>query len=1209
MVIEASHDLGLVLLSLIISVWGVYSALSIMSRVHSLQNGQRTRAMLAISILLGVTIWAMHFIGMLAYNLPLHTTYDPFYIFLSLCVSIIASVGAMSLVLSRLNNRSILLGGVCLGAAVGGMHFTGMLAFKLSGEFHINHLIVGLALLIAIVVGVIGLYLMRLHVRREQKGSDRRYYHLQASLILGLGFSAVHYIAMGAVTVHAVSSDALILTHYSVLSHAELALLVLSMVCLIITLMPLLVINVEFESGTLGGSVGYWLLGIGILGITMTILGQWFMSNSFQKEMSLTQVGYRIQGNLNHLNYLQGQVNSGRLSYDIDDWSASLEDVDAEIKHVMSAGSMVSLRNDQHIRVELQNILIVLDELKGAITTTQTRAGPQFSEHVDVAAQLLRSATLLSDDLLSDAQQIEARNRKLFGVINGANILWFILVFSSVVVVMRHRQMELEAVNDDLNFTLRELQHQKYALDQHVIVAITDPSGCITYANDEFCRISCYERDELIGQKHSIVNAGYHCHAFWQQLWATISSGKVWQGEIKNRNKNGEFYWVFTTIVPFMDKHNRPERYLSLRTDITAIKQAELDLREKEYWMNSLIQALPDEILLEDAEERWLIANDVMLRNLGLRRDEYQGLTSKQLAEKNEVIKQRLLIDGDEERIWQHDDLVHWELEYPTVQGKEIFDVVNVPLFKDDNSRKGVVRVARDISIRKRMEEENQMLASAVFQADEGMFIANSEGCLEYVNPAYEGMLCPGDEDCMGQSVKLLCRDFVGEELATAMWNALSLGESWSGRYVGELNEDGNECNLMISISPVYTAKGMRYVGVIRDITDEMQLENRLNQAQKMESIGRLAGGIAHDFNNILTAIIGYSDLVLDDLPAGSDAYNNMKEIQTASQRAKELVKQILTFSRRSNNKQQTFEAEQLLKEAVRLIRATIPASISIDESYTGMPMMLEMDPTQLHQVVMNLCVNAAQAMGEQGKMIVQTDYVPLSQTSIVPSEDQYTADYYFKLVISDNGPGIPDGMQEKVFEPFFTTKEIGSGTGMGLAAVHGVVVNNFGEVKVSNNAEGGARFEIYLPLVNLQKDTVCRLPQRREAEDAPEYIGSVLYVDDEVPLTNVIQKFLIRQGFHVDVANDPLEALELFKADPQKYDVVVSDQVMPNMRGDQLAGEMLALRADIPFLLCSGYSDAINIEAAKQKGMREFLQKPLDFKVFSELLKNIIKN
>jgi len=775
-------------------------------------------------------------------------------------------------------------------------------------------------------------------------------------------------------------------------------------------------------------------------------------------------------------------------------------------------------------------------------------------------------------------------------------------------VVMRRRQHRLESMNANMKLTLKELRRQKFSIDQHAIVAMTDPAGVITYVNEKFCQISQYSKDELLGANHRILNSGYHSREFWEDMWRTIGAGQVWQGEIRNRNKSGKEYWVNTTIVPFMDSNHLPERYLSIRTDITSSKQAEMELREKEYWMNSLIQALPDEVLLQDADTRWLIANTVLLNNLGLTGETYQGLTTQQLAEKSDILKQRVLIDGEEEHIWQHDDLVHWELEYPTSKGNAIFDVVHVPLFNENANCTGRVRVASNISMRKRVEEENQILASAIFQADEGMFITDAEGRLEYVNPAYEEMLSP-ELDCLGTQLPLLNPDYAGESFSEMLWSALASGESWSGHYEKPAGDESGGCNLMVSLSPVVTIKGMRYVGLLRDVTDEQHLESQLQQAQKMEAIGRLAGGIAHDFNNILTAIVGYSDLVLDDLPLGSDTYRNMQEIQTASQRAKELVKQILSFSRQSHNDQQLFEAETVIKEAVRLIRASAPATIAIREEYADISMMLEMDPTQLHQIIMNLCVNAMQAMDDRGQLIIGTRQCSSSDAGIPVVDGAPGADYYLHLTLFDSGPGIPEALREKIFEPFFTTKEVGSGTGMGLAAVHGIVNNSQGAIRVHNRPEGGACFDVYLPLsqLNPQKTDAPLAPVVRETIE--EYIGTILYVDDEIPLTNVIQIFLTRQGFSVDVANDPLDALAMFSAAPEKYDVVVSDQVMPNMRGDQLAQAMLEIRPGIPFILCSGYSDAIDITQAKEKGVQEFLQKPLDFKQFSEILKSTIKN
>ncbi len=1207
MVMEVNHDYGLVILSLIISVWGAYASLGIMGNTYSLQGMQRLRALVASAVLLGVSIWAMHFIAMLSQKLPIFSTYDPFHILLSLFFSTLISAAAIYLTLSRRGHFSLLLGGITLGAAIAVMHVTGMKALQLDGQIEYELSALALSVGIALVASTFGLYLMRKHIERRQQGEDEKSCLIQASLIVGLGAVAVHYIAMGGSTVIVEKGAHAVESFNGALTRPELALMVMLTVGATIALIPLLLRKIKFSTGTVGGNVNYWLIGIGIFGISMTVIGQWLVANSFQKEANFAQVGYRIQSDLVQMRYMQ-EIKSGE-AYSLGDWLERLDDIAISTNTAMMMGDVASINQDEPLRNELRDMLVLLEALKNRFSHEAIDQPASFVNSEETE-QGLGAIRLLSEELLSDSLVLEQQNRILLGFVNGANIIWFILVFSSVIVVMRRRQNRLESMNSSMKSTLKELRRQKFSIDQHAIVAMTDPGGAIIYVNDKFCQISQYTEDELLGANHRILNSGHHSCEFWADMWCTIKSGQVWQGEIKNRNKSGEEYWVNTTIVPFMDSNLLPERYLSIRTDITSSKQAEMALRENEYWMNSLIQALPDEVLLQDADTRWLIANTVLLNNLGLSGEAYQGLTTQQLAEKSDILKQRVLIDGDGEQIWQHDNLAHWELEYPTTAGKAIFEVVNVPLANENGKHAGVVRVASDISMRKRVEEENQILASAIFQADEGMFITDAEGQLEYVNPAYEALLSP-ESDCLGTRLPLLNPDYAGESFSEMLWNALANGESWSGHYKKPVNDKESDCDLMVSLSPVVTIKGIRYVGLLRDVTDEQRLESQLQQAQKMEAIGRLAGGIAHDFNNILTAIVGYSDLILDDLPLGSDTYRNMQEIQTASQRAKELVKQILSFSRQSHDDRQLFEAETIIKEAVRLIRASAPATIAIREDYAGISMMLEMDPTQLHQVIMNLCVNAMQAMDDRGQLMITTSQCSSSDADIPTVDDAPKVDYYLHLTLLDNGPGIPETLREKIFEPFFTTKEVGSGTGMGLAAVHGIVNNSQGAIRVHNRPEGGACFDVYLPL--------SQLNQERKKTDAPpappmvietteKHIGTVLYVDDEIPLTNVIQIFLTRQGFHVDVANDPLDALEMFSAAPEKYDIVVSDQVMPNMRGDQLAQAMLAIKPSIPFILCSGYSDAIDITQAKEKGVQEFLQKPLDFKKFSEILKHTIK-
>jgi CheY-like chemotaxis protein len=241
-------------------------------------------------------------------------------------------------------------------------------------------------------------------------------------------------------------------------------------------------------------------------------------------------------------------------------------------------------------------------------------------------------------------------------------------------------------------------------------------------------------------------------------------------------------------------------------------------------------------------------------------------------------------------------------------------------------------------------------------------------------------------------------------------------------------------------------------------------------------------------------------------------------------------------------------------------------------------------------------------------------DKVPLSQVEVLlEREDIPRSTYYAKLTVQDSGPGVPDDVIDHVFEPFFTTKEVGKGTGMGLAATHGIATTSHGAITVSNLEEGGACFEVFIPIADAMPQAGMETPPEEVLQPSGKHcpidvLGNVLYVDDEISLTNVMGKFLERQGFDVDVANDPLQALALFTASPDKYHVVVSDQVMPNMRGDQLAEEILKLRPKLPLVICSGYSESLNVDKVQSLGVREFLQKPLDFKMFSELLKKLVK-
>jgi PAS domain S-box-containing protein len=375
----------------------------------------------------------------------------------------------------------------------------------------------------------------------------------------------------------------------------------------------------------------------------------------------------------------------------------------------------------------------------------------------------------------------------------------------------------------------------------------------------------------------------------------------------------------------------------------------------------------------------------------------------------------------------------------------------------------------------------------------------------------------------------------------------------------------------------------------IRDITQQVNLEIRLLQAQKMETIGILAGGIAHDFNNILFPIIGNTEMVLEDIPEDSPLRSNLNEVYKASMRASELVKQILMFSRQDSNEIKLFKIQPVIKEAMKLVRSTVSASISIKQYIQSDPIIIKADPTQIHQVVMNLATNAYHAMENTGGTLkVNLKQIEMGEQDIMdPGMKPGT---YACLTISDTGTGIDENVRRNIFDPFFTTKEPGKGTGMGLSVVHGIVKTAGGGIQVHSEPGRGTEFYVYLPVemsLSVSKDPPTADPIQGGTE-------RILLVDDEEPIVFMEKQILERLGYQVVSRTSSVEALEAFRTDPAKYDLVITDMSMPNMSGDQLSSELIKIRSDIPILLCTGFSEKIPEEKAETLGIKNYLMKPI---------------
>ncbi len=383
---------------------------------------------------------------------------------------------------------------------------------------------------------------------------------------------------------------------------------------------------------------------------------------------------------------------------------------------------------------------------------------------------------------------------------------------------------------------------------------------------------------------------------------------------------------------------------------------------------------------------------------------------------------------------------------------------------------------------------------------------------------------------------------------------------------------------------------------------EQQRLEEQLRHAQKIEAIGTLSGGIAHDFNNILGIILGYTDLALLEVPEGTSLQRKLNEVIKASGRAKDLVNQILTFSRQREQERRPIQIGFIVKEVLKMLRASLPATIEIRKNVdSGLGTVLS-DPTQIHQVLMNLCTNAAHAMREKGGILEVT----LSDVDIDSETASRHMDLapgqYQKLTVSDTGHGMDARVMERIFEPFFTTKKPGEGTGMGLSVVHGIVRSLGGAITVKSQPGKGSTFEIFLPRMNGEI-------YEKPVDIAPLPHGSerILFVDDEESLVRIGQQMLENLGYRVTARTSSIEALNAFRAKPDQFDLLVSDVTMPNMTGPDLVKAVLRIRPDIPVILCTGFSDSISKEKVKTIGVQELIMKPIVQREIAEIIRRVL--
>jgi len=493
--------------------------------------------------------------------------------------------------------------------------------------------------------------------------------------------------------------------------------------------------------------------------------------------------------------------------------------------------------------------------------------------------------------------------------------------------------------------------------------------------------------------------------------------------------------------------------------------------------------------------------------------------------------------------------------------------------------------------------------------APDPFFLIKSDGALVRGNKAGEKVTGYKDGELVGKNL-LETGLIATKDLPKAFrfvkksQNGKPTGPSEFAMY----QKNGGAIYAEISTHPV-NIKGEKFVlGIARDITDRKKeeqerkkLEDQLQQAQKMEAIGTLAGGIAHDFNNILGAVMGYAELALHEVENKSIPDQYLREVLHAGRRAKDLVKQILTFSRQTDQERTPVLVRLIVKEVIKLLRASLPSTIEIHQNIQSDALVMG-DPTQVHQVIMNLCTNAGYAMRDQGgRLTVNLEPLELDP-DFAAGHPNLKSGPYLKLTVSDTGPGIEESELDRIFEPFFTTKEKGEGTGMGLAVVHGIVTGHGGDIIVRSEPGQGTTFTVFFPAVERRIE-----PETRLEIPPPSGTESILFVDDELALANAAKHMLESLGYDVITRTNSSEALELFEHQPDRFDLVITDMTMPGLTGDQLAQKLMEIRGDLPVILCTGFSARINEEKALAHGIRAFVSKPVLKRRIAETIRKVL--
>jgi two-component system cell cycle sensor histidine kinase/response regulator CckA len=728
--------------------------------------------------------------------------------------------------------------------------------------------------------------------------------------------------------------------------------------------------------------------------------------------------------------------------------------------------------------------------------------------------------------------------------------------------------------------------------------------GLYVEVNKGFTELTGFTVEDVIGKTSREIDIWYDPDDRQRLVKRLKKYGYCENLEARFRRKDGS---VTTALMSarIISVNDEPH-IISITRDIGKLKKMERKVAAQQQLFETMFNTIEDGIVITNTQREIILANDGMKQTFGYSRKELLGMTTEQLYADQQGYQEagkKIFSVAEDVPNAKYSQL------YLHKSGREFPAATFAAKLHDREGQwLGNLGIMRDITEQQKSDKEREKLIAAVQQAGEVIVITDLQGTIEYVNPAFEEITGYLKEEVIGKNPNILKSGKHDKSFYQELWDTISRGETFKSRMVNK-RKDGSVYTEEATISAVISAEGeiVNYVAVKRDITDQLNMEQQLRQAQKMEAIGRLTGGVAHDFNNMLGVILGYAELALDKLEPTDNIHDDLEKILDAAERSSAIVRQLLAFSRQQTIAPKRLDLNGAVTGTLKILRRLIGEDVELQWLPDPEPLPVKMDSSQMDQILANLCVNAKDAIKDNGTITIETG-VTLFDEAYCSDHVGFQAGEYVMLAVSDDGIGIQEEDLDRVYEPFFTTKELGRGTGLGLSTVYGIVKQNHGFINIYSEPLHGTTVKIYLPFCYNTDEEVHqkKIPDEEMIQSAT---AKILVVEDDPQIRTMVQAMLTNFGYKVSTAESSRQAIQFVAENGLQFDLLLTDVIMPEMNGKELAKRLMEILPHLKCLYMSGYTTNVIVNKGVLSENVHFLQKPFGKDALAEKVKTVLQD